>query len=101
MTWKNGSLTLLLLLTFVSCLGGNVVSSAKSYHSTTAKLSSSAAAETTLNLRDFGAVGDGVTDDGPALQQALNALASSGGGTLFVPAGHYALITPAAKDFTG
>lgn len=54
-----------------------------------------------LNLRDFGAVGDGVADDGPALQGALDALASAGGGTLFVPAGRYAVYTPVRKDFTG
>ena len=54
-----------------------------------------------LNLRDFGAVGDGVTDDGPAFQSALDALAAAGGGTLFVPEGKYAIVTPVAKDFTG
>ena len=55
----------------------------------------------TLNLRDFGAVGDGVSDDGPALQAALDALAAGGGGSLFVPEGHYAIITPVVKDFGG
>lgn len=54
----------------------------------------------TLNLADFGAVGDGVTDNGPAFQRALDALASAGGGTLFVPAGHYFVATPVAKDFS-
>src|SRR5688572_30471837 len=55
----------------------------------------------TLDLRDFGAVGDGVKDDGPALQRALDALALAGGGTLFVPEGRYAIITPVSKDFSG
>ena len=55
----------------------------------------------TFNLRDFGAVGNGTVDDGPALQNALNALAAAGGGTLIVPAGRYAIVTPASKDFTG
>ncbi|MGH9967360.1 MAG: MSCRAMM family protein, partial [Pyrinomonadaceae bacterium] len=53
-----------------------------------------------LNLSDFGAIGDGVTDDGPALQSALDALAAAGGGTLFVPEGRYAIVTPVSKDFT-
>lgn len=56
-------------------------------------------AGTTINLRDYGAVGDGVTDDGPALQSALEALADAGGGDLFVPDGHYAIVTPVAVDF--
>ena len=55
----------------------------------------------TLNLRDFGAVGNGVVDDGPALQNALNALAEAGGGAMFVPEGRYAIITPVSKDFAG
>jgi hypothetical protein len=55
----------------------------------------------TFNLSDFGAVGDGVADDGPALQRALDALAAAGGGTLIVPAGRFAIITPVSKDFTG
>lgn len=54
-----------------------------------------------FNLSDFGAVGDGITDDGPALQAALNAIAAAGGGILFVPAGRYAINTPVQKDFTG
>ena len=57
--------------------------------------------ESPLNLRDFGAVGDGVADDGPAFQSALDALAAAGGGTLFIPEGKYAIVTPVAKDFTG
>ncbi|MDQ3803860.1 MAG: carboxypeptidase regulatory-like domain-containing protein, partial [Acidobacteriota bacterium] len=52
-------------------------------------------------LRDFGAVGDGVTDDGPALQRALDALGAAGGGTLTVPAGRYVIASPVHKEFTG
>jgi carboxypeptidase family protein/pectate lyase-like protein len=54
-----------------------------------------------FDLSDFGAVGDGVADDGPALQRALDALAKAGGGTLLVPEGRYAIATPVSKDFTG
>ena len=58
-------------------------------------------AEDVFNLAEFGAVGDGITDDGPALQNALDAIADVGGGTLLVPAGRYAIYTPVQKDFTG
>ncbi|MFE9381369.1 glycosyl hydrolase family 28-related protein [Streptomyces sp. NPDC006855] len=44
-----------------------------------------------LNIRDFGAVGDGVTDDAPAIQAAIDAASEAGGGTLYVPAGRYIL----------
>lgn len=55
----------------------------------------------TLNVRDFGATGDGVTDDAPAFQKALDALATAGGGTLLVPEGKYVIATPVSKDFNG
>jgi hypothetical protein len=60
-----------------------------------------AAVEDDFNLAEFGAVGDGIANDGPALQAALNAIAAAGGGTLLVPAGRYAINTPVQKDFTG
>jgi hypothetical protein len=52
-----------------------------------------------LDLRDYGAVGDNSTDDGPALQRALDALGAAGGGTLVVPPGKYVLATPSNKSF--
>lgn len=41
-----------------------------------------------VNVKDFGAVGDGVTDDTSAIQQAVS-LGNSSGSTVFVPAGNY------------
>jgi hypothetical protein len=42
-----------------------------------------------LNVRDFGAAGDGRTDDTAAFQKALDAAAAAGGGTVFAPRGNY------------
>ena len=43
----------------------------------------------TLNVRDFGATGDGVNNDTPAINQAIEKCHASGGGTVFFPAGRY------------
>jgi hypothetical protein len=43
----------------------------------------------TVNVKDFGAKGDGMTDDTQAIQLAINSL--SGGGIVRVPAGTYLL----------
>jgi polygalacturonase len=43
----------------------------------------------TLNVRDFGATGDGTTKDTVAIQQGLDRCAVLGGGDVLVPAGNY------------
>ncbi len=48
-----------------------------------------AADKTPLNVRDFGATGDGATKDTVAIQKALDACAAAGGGTVLVPDGIY------------
>jgi Carboxypeptidase regulatory-like domain/Pectate lyase superfamily protein len=63
--------------------------------------SQATSSETIVNLSDFSPAGDGITDDGPALQNALDALADAGGGTLLIPAGSYLIATPVIKDFSG
>lgn len=46
-----------------------------------------------LDVRDFGAKGDGVTIDSPAIDRAIELAATRGGGTVFLPAGTYASYT--------
>ena len=83
-------------LTLFIGLATSQTSNAQSKNRASAK-----ASEQVFDLSDFAAAGDGVTDDGPAFQRALDAIATAGGGgTLFVPAGHYFIATPVIKDFS-
>lgn len=52
------------------------------------------------SVRDYGALGDGVTDDTAAIQAAINACATAGGGVVFVPSGTYVVtqLTINAQD---
>ncbi len=47
-----------------------------------------------LDVRVFGAVGDGVADDTTAFQQAIEQQSNQGGGVLFVPPGTWKLTGP-------
>lgn len=51
----------------------------------------SAKLDEVVSVADFGAVGDGVTDDYAAVQAAIDHLVSRGGGLLYVPSGTYIL----------
>jgi polygalacturonase len=50
------------------------------------------------NVRDFGAKGDSVTIDGPAINAAIDAAAKNGGGTIYFPPGIYASYTIRLKS---
>lgn len=42
-----------------------------------------------FNVVEFGAVGNGIADDAPAIQAAINAAEAAGGGTVYFPVGVY------------
>lgn len=57
------------------------------------------------NVKDFGAIGDGIKDDTQAFQDALNAAGNRGGGVVFAPEGHFrindSLIVPTGVTLRG
>jgi polygalacturonase len=54
-----------------------------------------------INVRDFGARGDGSTIDTPAVNRAIESAAAHGGGTVWFPAGTYACYTIRLKSHVG
>lgn len=46
-----------------------------------------------INVRDFGAAGNGIAIDSPAIDRAISYAASRGGGTVYFPSGTYASYT--------
>lgn len=50
----------------------------------------------TYNIKDFGAVGDGKTDDTIAFKSAIAFIASRNGGTLLIPEGDFTVTSPVA-----
>jgi len=52
----------------------------------------------TFDVRDYGAKGDGITLDSPAINAAIEAAAAAGGGTVHFPAGRYLSFSIRLKD---
>jgi len=67
----------------------NVVASSISNVNTQVTSHSAQLAEIAFNVKLFGAKGDGTTDDTAALQTAISAVKTAGGGTLLFPKGTY------------
>lgn len=56
----------------------------------------SAGHSTVYNVMDYGAAGDGSTDDAAAIQKAIDECSSNGGGTVVLPAGKVFMAGPVA-----
>ena len=61
-------------------------------------IGASAAPAGTYNVRDFGAKGDGINIDSHAINDAIEAAALAGGGTVYFPAGTYSSYSIRLKD---
>jgi len=54
-----------------------------------------------VSVKDFGATGDGTTDDTPFIQAAINAFAATGFGCLYFPRGVYRITSSLTISFNG
>ena len=54
-----------------------------------------------VSVKDFGATGDGVTDDTTAIQACIDAVELAGGGTVFFPNGTYIVTSTLVVDEPG
>ncbi|EPG1714846.1 glycosyl hydrolase family 28-related protein [Morganella morganii] len=52
-----------------------------------------------VSVRDFGAKGDGVTDDTAAIKSAMDFVSGKGGGVVYIPSGTYILNTVTSKIY--
>lgn len=57
--------------------------------------------EAYINVASYGATGNGTTDDTSALQNAINAAQTRGGGVVFLPAGTYKISAPLTISNSG
>ncbi len=61
------------------------------------KVGESAGSTSAINVKDFGAIGDGIADDTVAIQAALDSMTA--GGTLVFPQGIYKITSPISRIF--
>ncbi len=77
--------------TWVSLSVGDLTEINNSINQLSKAIGELGSAVSVINVKDYGAMGDGVTDDQSAIQAAVNAAVEQGGGTVYLPRGRYVL----------
>jgi hypothetical protein len=75
--------------TFSGGLSGDVSAATSLSTGTTTLRTLAARGADVVNVKDFGATGNGTTNDCPSINAAISAANAGGGGTVFLPAGTY------------
>src|SRR5258705_3400789 len=87
---RRRAMTLLaIMLVSVACFAFAHSEAVYSHESLIASQKGGSAVARAFDVRVFGAKGDGKTVDSPAINKAIDAAASAGGGTVVFPAGTY------------
>jgi len=73
----------------------------KAYSDATERNPGDVLTEREVSVKNYGAVGDGVTDDTAAIQAAITRVSTSSGGVVFLPAGTYQLSSALTIGTTG
>jgi hypothetical protein len=85
-TFVNG--TTVIDATWLNSINDNIYDVADATSGTVARTLQNKMTEL-VSIRDFGAVGDGVTDDSAAINTAIETVSAAGGGVVYMPAGTY------------
>jgi polygalacturonase len=86
------------LLLFVSLTFAAVASGQKRGAQPNAVKRATANSSVVYNVKSFGAKGDGITLDTPAINKAIETANAAGGGTVFFPAGNYLSVSIRLKS---
>src|SRR5258705_9665514 len=98
MNRRRAMTTIAIMVVSVACSAFTHSEAAYSHESLMALQKGGPGAARAFDVRAFGAKGDGKTVDSPAINKAIDAAATAGGGTVLFPAGTYRIYSLSLKS---